>query len=90
MTEEVEKKEKKSITGKVVSNSMEKTITVSIQRRLRHPLYNKYIYKTTKILVHDEEMVSKVGDIVSIQESKPISKNKSWILNKVIEISQAE
>jgi len=90
MTEEVEKKEKKNITGKVVSNSMEKTITVSIQRRLRHPLYNKYIYKTTKILVHDEEMVSKVGDIVSIQESKPISKNKSWILSKVIETSQAE
>ena len=87
---EVEKKEKKNITGKVVSNSMEKTITVSIQRRLRHPLYNKYIYKTTKILVHDEEMISKVGDIVSIQESKPISKNKSWILNKVIETSQAE
>ena len=90
MTEEVEKKEKKSITGKVVSNSMEKTVTVSIERRLRHPLYNKYIYKTTKILVHDEEMVSKVGDIVSIRESKPISKNKSWILNKVIETSQAE
>ena len=90
MTEEVEKKEKKSITGKVVSNSMEKTVTVSIERRLKHPLYNKYIYKTTKILVHDEEMVSKVGDIVSIQESKPISKNKSWILNKVIETSQAE
>ena len=90
MTEEVEKKEKKSITGKVVSNSMEKTVTVSIERRLRHPLYNKYIYKTTKILVHDEEMISKVGDIVSIQESKPISKNKSWILNKVIETSQAE
>ena len=90
MTEEVEKKEKKNITGKVVSNSMEKTITVSIQRRLRHPLYNKQIYKTTKILAHDEEMVSKVGDIVSIQESKPISKNKSWILNKVIETSQAE
>lgn len=90
MTEEVEKKEKKSITGKVVSNSMEKTVTVSIERRLRHPLYNKYIYKTTKILVHDEEMVSKVGDIVSIQESKPISKNKSWILNKVIETSQTE
>ena len=90
MTEEGEIKEKKSITGKVVSNSMEKTVTVSIERRLRHPLYNKYIYKTTKILVHDEDMVSKVGDIVSIQESKPISKNKSWILNKVIETSQAE
>ena len=90
MTEEVEKKERKSITGKVVSNSMEKTVTVSIERRLRHPLYNKYIYKTTKILVHDEEMVSKVGDIVSIQESKPISKKKSWILNKVIKTSHAE
>ena len=90
MTEEVEKKEKKSVTGKVVSNSMEKTITVSIERRLRHPLYNKYIYKTTKILVHDEEMVSKVGDIVSIQETKPISKKKSWILNKVIKTSHAE
>ena len=90
MTEEVEKKEKKSVTGKVVSNSMEKTITVSIESRLRHPLYNKYIYKTTKILVHDEENVSKVGDIVSIQESKPISKHKSWILNKVIETSQTE
>ncbi|MCS5548087.1 MAG: 30S ribosomal protein S17 [SAR86 cluster bacterium] len=90
MTEEVEKKEKKSITGKVVSNSMEKTVTVSIERRLRHPLYNKYIYKTTKILVHDEEMVSKVGDIVSIQETKPISKKKSWILNKVIKTSHAE
>ena len=90
MTEEVEKKERKSITGKVVSNSMEKTVTVSIERRLRHPLYNKYIYKTTKILVYDEEMVSKVGDIVSIQESKPISKKKSWILNKVIKTSHAE
>ena len=90
MTEEVEKKEKKSITGKVVSNSMEKTVTVSIERRLRHQLYNKYIYKTTKILVHDEEMVSKVGDIVSIQETKPISKKKSWILNKVIKTSHAE
>jgi len=90
MTEEMEKKERKSITGKVVSNSMEKTVTVSIERRLRHPLYNKYIYKTTKILVHDEEMVSKVGDIVSIQETKPISKKKSWILNKVIKTSHAE
>ena len=90
MTEEMEKKERKSITGKVVSNSMEKTVTVSIERRLRHQLYNKYIYKTTKILVHDEEMVSKVGDIVSIQETKPISKKKSWILNKVIKTSHAE
>jgi small subunit ribosomal protein S17 len=57
---------------------------------MKHPLYNKYVYKTSKILAHDQEMVSKVGDIVSIQESKPISKNKSWVLSKVIEASQAD
>ena len=57
MIKEAENKVKKTITGTVVSNSMEKTITVSIQRRLRHPLYNKYIYKTSKILAHDQEMV---------------------------------
>jgi small subunit ribosomal protein S17 len=53
-------------------------------------LYNKYIYKTSKILAHDQEMVSKVGDLVSIEESKPISKNKSWVLTKVIKAGQEE
>ena len=90
MIKEADNKAKKTIKGTVVSNSMEKTITVSIQRRLRHPLYNKYIYKTSKILAHDQEMVSKVGDIVLIEESKPISKNKSWILTKVIKVGQEE
>tara|TARA_B100000678_G_C18065075_1_gene444297 strand:+ start:326 stop:598 length:273 start_codon:yes stop_codon:yes gene_type:complete len=90
MTKEAENKVKKTITGTVVSNSMEKTITVSIQRRLRHPLYNKYIYKTSRILAHDQEMVSKLGDVVSIEESKPISKNKSWVLTKVIKAVQEE
>ena len=90
MTKEAENKVKKTITGTVVSNSMEKPIIVSIQRRLRHPLYNKYIYKTSKILAHDQEMVSKVGDVVSIEESKPISKNKSWVLTKVIKAVQEE
>ena len=90
MTKEAENKVKKTITGIVVSNSMEKTITVSIQRRLRHPLYNKYIYKTSRILAHDQEMVSKLGDVVSIEESKPISKNKSWVLTKVIKAGQEE
>ena len=90
MIKEADNKAKKTIKGTVVSNSMEKTITVSIQRRLRHPLYNKYIYKTSKILVHDQEMVSKVGDIVLIEESKPISKNKSWVLTQVIKVGQEE
>tara|TARA_B100000029_G_scaffold340032_1_gene332248 strand:- start:178 stop:450 length:273 start_codon:yes stop_codon:yes gene_type:complete len=83
-------KVKKTIIGKVVSNSMEKTISVSIQRRLKHPLYNKYIFKTSKILAHDHESLSKVGDIVLIEESRPISKNKSWVLSKVIKAGQEE
>ena len=74
----------------MVRKSIDKTITVSSQRRMRHPLYNKYIYKTSKILAHDQEMVSKVGDVVSIEESKPISKNKSWVLTKVIKAGQEE
>ena len=90
MIKEADNKAKKTIKGTVVSNSMEKTITVSIQRRLRHPLYNKYIYKTSKILAHDQEMVSNVGDIVLIEESKPISKNKSWVLTQVIKVGQEE
>jgi len=90
MIKEARNKVKKTITGRVVSNSMEKTITVSIQRRMKHPLYNKYVYKTSKILAHDQEMISKIGDIVSIQESRPISKNKSWVLSKVIKASQTD
>ena len=90
MIKEARNKVKRTITGRVVSNSMEKTITVSIQRRMKHPLYNKYVYKTSKILAHDQEMISKIGDIVSIQESRPISKNKSWVLSKVIKTSQED
>ena len=90
MIKEEENKVKKTIIGKVVSNSMEKTISVSIQRRMKPPLYNKYIFKTSKILAHDHENLSKVGDIVSIQESRPISKNKSWVLSKVIKAGQEE
>ena len=90
MIKEADNKAKKTTKGTVVSNSMEKTITVSIQRRLRHPLYNKYIYKTSTILAHDQEMLSKVGDIVLIEESKPISKNKSWVLTQVIKAGQEE
>ena len=77
-------------TGVVVSNSMDKSAIVAIKRRLKHPLYNKYIYKTTKIMIHDEENASKVGDKVSIRESKPISKKKAWILDQIIETKRAE
>ena len=77
-------------TGIVVSDSMDKSATVAVQRKLKHPLYNKYIYKTTKIMIHDEENASKVGDKVTIRESKPISKNKAWILDQILETKRAE
>ena len=85
MTEKVEKTSKKAtIIGRVVSNSMNKTITVKIERRIKHPLYNKYIFKTTKLIAHDEDNSSKVGDVVSLIQSRPISKRKSWSLRKII------
>ena len=90
MVEQDNKEVKRTITGKVVSNSMDKSITVAIERKLKHPLYNKYIFKTSKIMAHDENGDSKVGDIVAIEETRPISMNKSWTLNKIIKESQQE
>ena len=85
MTKKVEKTSKKStVTGRVVSASMDKTISVEIERRIKHPLYNKYIFKTTKLMAHDEDNASKVGDTVSLIQSRPISKRKSWSLRKII------
>lgn len=83
-------KNKRRTTGVVVSNSMDKSATVEVQRRLKHPLYSKYIYKTSKIMIHDEENISNVGDTVLIRESKPISKNKAWILDEVLKAKRAE
>jgi len=86
MTKKVEKKSKKAtVIGKVVSTSMNKTISVKIERRIKHPLYNKFISKTTKLMAHDEDNSSKVGDTVSLIQSHPISKNKSWSLRKIIQ-----
>ena len=85
MSETTEKISKKSnITGKVVSASMDKSISVAVERRMKHPLYNKYISKTTKIMAHDQNNDCKVGDIVSLNEIRPISKRKSWALSEII------
>ena len=84
MTKKVEKTSKKStVIGRVVSASMDKTIVVEIERRIKHPLYNKFISKTTKLMAHDEENSSNVGDVVSLIQSRPISKRKSWSLKKI-------
>ena len=85
MSETTEKISKKSnITGKVVSASMDKSISVAVERRIKHSLYNKYISKTTKIMAHDQNNDCKVGDIVSLNEIRPISKRKSWALSEII------
>ena len=84
MNKKEENKSKKStVTGRVVSASMDKTIVVEIERRIKHPLYNKFISKTTKLMAHDEENSSNVGDVVSLIQSRPISKRKSWSLKKI-------
>jgi len=85
MSETTEKISKKSnVIGKVVSTSMDKSISVAVERRIKHSLYNKYISKTTKIMAHDQNNDCKVGDIVSLNEIRPISKRKSWALSEII------
>ena len=72
-------------TGKVVSNKMDKTITVLIERRVKHPVYGKYITRSSKIHAHDESNQCGIGDTVTVAESRPISKSKTWKLLEVVE-----
>jgi len=76
--------------GKVVSNKMNKTIAVSIERLVKHPTYGKYIRRTTKVLVHDEQNEAKEGDLVAIRPCRPMSRRKSWLLVRVVERARAE
>ncbi len=73
---------KRILKGVVVSDKANKTITVLVKRKVMHPIYKKYINKTKKYSVHDEENKFKVGEIVTIQENKPISKTKTWVVLK--------
>jgi small subunit ribosomal protein S17 len=75
----------RTLTGRVVSNKMDKSITVLIERRVKHPLYGKFIRRSTKLHVHDEENTCREGDTVQIVQCRPISKTKSWRLHKVVE-----
>lgn len=78
----------RTVTGKVVSNKMDKTASVLVERLVKHPVYGKYVKKSTKFLVHDENNVCQEGDIVSIASCRPISKNKTFKLVEVIEASK--
>lgn len=75
----------RTLTGKVVSDKMDKSIVVRIERRVKHPVYGKYVSKSSKLKAHDENNECKIGDTVTIAESRPISKTKSWALVKIIE-----
>lgn len=77
----------RSLTGEVVSNSSDKTIAVLVERKVRHPIYKKYIKKSTKVQAHDEKNECNIGDIVRVIETKPFSKTKHWALAEVIEKS---
>ncbi|AUC06824.1 MAG: 30S ribosomal protein S17 [uncultured bacterium] len=75
----------RTLTGKVVSDKMDKSIVVLIERQVQHPLYGKLIRRSTKLHAHDENNTAKAGDVVTIKESRPISKTKSWTLVEVVE-----
>lgn len=76
---------KRVITGKVVSDKMEKTVVVAVETTKPHPRYKKLVKHTTKFKAHDEENVAREGDVVRIEESRPISKDKSWRLLEIVE-----
>jgi small subunit ribosomal protein S17 len=81
----MERNLRKERTGKVVSNKMQKTITVAVQRKVKHPIYGKFINRTTKFKAHDEANAAGIGDIVRIMETRPLSKTKRWRLVEVVE-----
>lgn len=76
---------RKERIGKVVSNKMQKSITVAVDRKVKHPIYGKFVNRTTKFMAHDEENNAGIGDTVRIMETRPMSKNKRWRLVEVVE-----
>ena len=78
-------KNTRTLTGKVISNKMQKTIVVLVQRKTPHAKYRKFITRNTKVFAHDENSRCNIGDIVIVKESRPLSKNKNWILVDVLE-----
>ena len=75
----------RTITGRVVSDKMDKTVSVAIERLIKHPVYGKYIRRTSKVMAHDASNECKMGDRVAISECRPISKNKAWQVVNVVE-----
>ncbi len=80
----------RTVTGRVVSNKMDKTISVLVSRVVKHPVYGKYLRRSTKVLAHDEENACREGDVVSIAECRPYSKRKAWRLVGIVERAEAQ
>lgn len=83
MTEET--KTKRTVTGKVISNKMDKTITVMVERKVKHPVYGKYIKRSTKLHAHDASNECNEGDLVTVVACRPLSKSKKWMLENIVE-----
>ena len=81
----LERNLRKTKTGVVTSSKMDKTITVAVERKVKHPIYGKFVKKTTKFHAHDEKNEAKPGDVVKIEETRPLSKTKRWRLVEIIE-----
>jgi len=90
MNDETKQKTARSVTGRVVSNKMDKTVSVAIERLVRHPVYGKYIRRTTKVMAHDEANECRPGDRVSIAECRPISRHKAWKVVDIVERARVE
>jgi small subunit ribosomal protein S17 len=89
MAESIESTEERNLRkeriGRVVSNKMTKTITIAVDRKVKHAIYGKFMKKTTKLMAHDEKNEAGIGDTVRIMETRPLSKNKRWRLVEIIE-----
>jgi len=81
----LERGRRKERIGRVTSNKMEKSITVLIERKIKHPMYGKFVQKSTKFIAHDENNDCNIGDTVKIMETRPLSKNKCWRLVEIVE-----
>lgn len=81
----MERNLRKTRTGLVVSNKMDKSIVVTVERKVKHPIYGKFVKKTTKFMAHDEKNDCGIGDTVTIMETRPLSKNKNWRLVEIVE-----
>lgn len=88
MDDQAKKSLKRTLVGKVVSDKMDKTVTVLIENRVKHPLYGKIIVRSKKYHAHDELNNAKEGDMVEIQEGRPISKTKAWTVTRVVQAAQ--